>query len=112
MPIKQVIMPPVRKLIRRGHRLEKSFAGETTLAPMFTLSVASRIAINEITTATGEGNRLSNCTGSQIAAPYIATVAEVTTIPITAYSVLVVSNARACTIPSSRWLRADRVKLG
>jgi len=35
IPIKQVITPPVLKLILRGHRLEKSFAGETTLAPMF-----------------------------------------------------------------------------
>jgi hypothetical protein len=43
----------VRKLTLRGHKLEKSFAGETTLAPIFTFSVASKIASNEITTATG-----------------------------------------------------------
>ena len=67
--MKQVITPPVRKLIRLGHKFEKSFAGDTTLAPMFTFKVASRIAINEITTAMGEWNRLSNCTGSQIAVP-------------------------------------------
>ena len=54
MPMKQVMMPPVRKLIPRGHRLEKSLAGETTLAPILTLSVANRIATSEITTATGE----------------------------------------------------------
>ena len=54
MPMKQVMTPPVRKLIPRGHRFEKSFAGETTFAPMLTFSVASRIATSEITTATGE----------------------------------------------------------
>ncbi len=54
IPMKQVIMPPVRKLIFRGHRFEKSLAGETTLAPIFTFNVASRIASSEITTATGE----------------------------------------------------------
>ena len=53
----------------RGHRLEKSFAGETTLAPILTFSVASRIANSEMMTATGEWKRLSSCTGSQIAVP-------------------------------------------
>jgi len=28
MPMAQVIKPPVRKLMRRGERLEKSLAGE------------------------------------------------------------------------------------
>ncbi len=35
-------MPPVRKLMSRGARLEKSFDGETTLAAMFTFRVATR----------------------------------------------------------------------
>ena len=40
-PMKQVIIPPVRKLIRDGHRFEKSLAGETTFAPMLTTALAS-----------------------------------------------------------------------
>jgi len=48
IPMKQVRMPPVRKLIFLGHRFEKSFAGETTFAPMLTFNVASRIAMSEI----------------------------------------------------------------
>ena len=52
--MKQVITPPIRKLIFLGHKLEKSLAGETTFAPIFTFNVASKIANNEMTTATGE----------------------------------------------------------
>ncbi len=54
MPMKQVNTPPIRKLIFRGQRLEKSFAGDTTLAPMLTFRVASNIANKETITATGE----------------------------------------------------------
>ena len=35
MPTKAVMMQPVRKLIFRGARFEKSLAGETTFAAMF-----------------------------------------------------------------------------
>src|SRR3954470_22411286 len=68
-PAKQVITPPTLKVIRFGHKLEKSLAGETTFAPIFTFRVASRRARREITTATGEWKRLRSCTGSQIAEP-------------------------------------------
>src|SRR4029453_865546 len=69
IPRKQVITPPVLNDIRRGHRFEKSFAGDTTFAPIFTFSVASKIASKDNTTANGEWNRLNNWTGSQIAVP-------------------------------------------
>ena len=68
-PMMQVIRPPILKLIRRGQRLEKSLAGETTLAPMLILRRARRIAIKEMTTATGESKRLNTSIGSQIAPP-------------------------------------------
>ena len=42
-----VSMPPVLKLIRRGARLEKSFAGERKLAAM----LVERVAIVKVTTA-------------------------------------------------------------
>ena len=42
--IRRIVMTPPF-LMRRGHKLE--FAGETTFAPILTLSVASRIAIRE-----------------------------------------------------------------
>ncbi len=41
-------MPPILKLIRRGHRFEKSFAGETTLAATFTFSVVDETAARNI----------------------------------------------------------------
>ena len=41
-----VMIPPMRKLIWRGARLAKSFAGETTLAAMLVASVAIASAIS------------------------------------------------------------------
>src|SRR6516225_4413792 len=69
IPMKQVITPPILKEMRRGQRLEKSLAGETTFAPILTFNVARRIASKEIITAAGEWKRLNSCTGSQIADP-------------------------------------------
>src|SRR5262249_31816785 len=66
-PMKQVITPPSLNEIFFGQRLEKSLAGGTTLAPMFTLRVARRIASSEIAPATGQGKGLSGCPGPQIA---------------------------------------------
>ena len=64
-----VMMPPVRKLIRRGARLAKSFAGETTLAAMLVESVAMASVISARTESTGLSKRCMSCTGSQIAFP-------------------------------------------
>ena len=52
-PSKPVIKPPVRKLINPGARFEKSFDGETTFAPMFTLSVAINSATSASRAASG-----------------------------------------------------------
>ncbi len=41
IPIMPVINPPVRNEIHLGKAFAKSFAGETTLAAMFTASVAT-----------------------------------------------------------------------
>ena len=41
MPMMPVIRPPVRNEIHFGKALAKSLAGETTLAAMFTASVAT-----------------------------------------------------------------------
>ena len=51
--MKQVITPPILKLIFRGYRLEKSLAGETTFAATFTFSVANSNANIATTTAIG-----------------------------------------------------------
>ena len=47
-----VISPPVRKEIHLGNALAKSFAGETTLAAMFTARVATTTVNIEIATTT------------------------------------------------------------
>ncbi len=64
-----MIRAPVRKLIFRGAMLEKSKAGETRLAAMFT----DRVATSTVTSAYSRPTTLSvfaaSCTGSQIAVP-------------------------------------------
>src|SRR5713226_5896021 len=82
MPTRQVISPPVRKLIRRGERLEKSLAGETTLAATLTLSVEIRRAGRASTTAKGLPRRESTATGSHSACPKMMSVADVTAMPM------------------------------
>ncbi len=52
-PRNPVINPPVRKLISRGYRFEKSFDGDTTFAPIFTFSVATSTAISATNATTG-----------------------------------------------------------
>src|SRR2546426_10640592 len=81
MPMAQVIRPPVRKLMRRGERLEKSLAGETTLAATLTLSVAISKAIIARTTAKGLPRRARTATGFQSASPKMIRVAEGTAEP-------------------------------
>src|SRR5437879_5703354 len=82
MPMAQVMRPPVRKLMRRGERLEKSLAGETTLAATFTLSVAISKAIIARTTAKGFPRRARTATGFQSASPKMMRVTEVTAMPM------------------------------
>ena len=56
-----VISPPVLKRIQRGKALEKSLAGETTLAAMLTASVATTAVNIEIATTTGALNLPTSC---------------------------------------------------
>ena len=53
MPRMPVISPPVLKLIARGNALAKSLAGDTTLAAMFTASVATTTVNIEMATTSG-----------------------------------------------------------
>ena len=69
IPMKQVITPPMRKLIFRGQRLEKSLAGETTLAPMLTLSVASKNCEQRNHDSDRRVEAAQQWTGSQMAVP-------------------------------------------
>ena len=69
MPRMPVMRPPVLKRIQRGNALEKSLAGETTLAAMFTASVATTTVNMETAMTTGARNCRANCIGSQIARP-------------------------------------------
>src|SRR5260370_28921786 len=82
MTMAQLRRPPVRKLMRRGERLEKSFAGETTLAATLTLSVAMSNAIMARTTANGLPSRARTATGFQSASPKMIRVAEGTAMAV------------------------------
>ncbi len=69
MPRMPVIRPPVLNLIRRGNALAKSLAGDTTLAAMFTASVATTAVNIEMAITSGELNRPTSLIGSQIISP-------------------------------------------
>src|SRR5450755_2255629 len=91
-----VISPPVLNRIQRGNALAKSFAGETTLAAMFTASVATTTVNIETATTTGWENFPTSTTGSQIGFPKMITVALVMRTPIAAKRDIVVGSATAC----------------
>ena len=84
--------PPVRNEMRRGARLEKSFAGDTTLAAMFIASVA----MTAVSSATATRARLElrpRSIGSQMASWNTLALALVMKIPIAAKTVIVVGRA-------------------
>src|SRR2546425_7634897 len=101
MPTAQVMRPPARKLMRRGERFEKSFAGETTLAATLTLSVAMSSAIMARTTAQELPRRARTATGFQSASPKMIRVAEVTAIPIKEEKVIVAGDRKSTRLNSS-----------
>src|SRR5829696_7668046 len=96
----------------RGKTFAKSLAGETTLAAMFTASVATTTVNIEMATTTGASNFATSFTGSQIAWPKMITVALVISTPIAANRVIVVGRATTWPTTCSRWLRPKRVKSG
>ena len=67
--MKPVSRPPRLKVMSRGNALAKSFAGETTLAAMFTERVATTTVNIEMATITGSVNFPTSSTGSHIALP-------------------------------------------
>ena len=69
MPSTPVRRPPVRNEMCFGARLAKSFAGETTLAAMFTLSVATSTVNMAMATMTRDSKWPTSSTGSHIALP-------------------------------------------
>ena len=58
--------------------MEKSFEGETTLAPMFTFRVATNTATSASSATTGWWKRPSSTMGDHIGSPKIFSEAEVT----------------------------------
>jgi len=68
-PMTPVMMPPILKLIRLGARLAKSFAGETTLAAMFTLNVAMTTVNIAMPTTRRDAKCPTSSMGSHIALP-------------------------------------------
>src|SRR5262249_15938533 len=110
MPKSPVISPPVRKVIQRGKALAKSLAGDTTLAAMFTDSVAITTVNMDIATIQGCWNLPTSTTGSHMDWPKIIGLADVIMTPMAANTVMVVGNATTWPTICSRWLRPNRVK--
>ena len=104
--------PPILNEMCFGARFAKSFAGETTLAAMFTLSVATTTVNIAMPTTIRDGKRPTRSIGSQIVLPKITTDALVMTTPIAAKTVIVVGSATTCPMACSRCDLPNRVKSG
>ena len=92
--------------MRRGARLEKSLAGETTFAAMLVVSCAASTTSAPTMITGGLPIRAISTTGSQIASPKTTIVALVTATPMNANSVIVVGSPIAWPSTCERWLRA------
>ncbi len=104
IPITPVIYPPIRKLILAGDRLAKSLAGLTILAAILVARVEMATAIMAKLTIHLFSNLLANTKGSHIVEPKTMAVAEVTTTPIKAKSVMEGGKPMACPIT---WARCE-----
>jgi hypothetical protein len=78
--------------MRRGARLEKSLAGETTLAAMLVVSWAASTTSAPMMMTGGLPITAMSSTGSQIARPNTTIVALVTATPMNANIVIVVGS--------------------
>src|SRR5690348_8292485 len=94
-PIIAVMTPPVRKLIKRGMRLEKSLEELTTLAPIFTLRVATSKATSPSNASKGSLNLPKRRTGDQIGSPKITKDADVHVIPSSEKRVIATGSPKA-----------------
>ena len=81
--------------MRRGARLEKSLAGETTFAAMLVVSCASMTTSAPNTITGALPMRAITATGSQIASPNTTIVALVTATPMKAKAVIVAGKPSA-----------------
>ncbi len=94
-PRTAVITPPALAEMRWGARLEKSLAGETTLAARFVDSVATDRPTIARTVMNGPPIRAISFTGSQMSSPKITGVAEVTATPMNENSTMVAGRPSA-----------------
>src|SRR5208283_3047957 len=81
IPIIPVITPPVLKLMSLGMVLEKSFAGDTVLAAMFTEREATTRPTSARTSVMGLLNLPSSTAGSQTDSPNTMADADVMMTP-------------------------------
>src|SRR5258708_5823078 len=112
IPTTPVMSPPVRKEIRLGRWLERSFEGDGRLAATLVFSVASSSATRAIIATIGCLNARSRKTGYKMASPKITADADVTATPMNAYSVIAIGNPSACPTICARCDLAYRVKSG
>jgi hypothetical protein len=89
MPSAAVLSPPITSLMSLGARLEKSLAGDTTLAAIFVVNWAMSTMTAPRMTKRGLPMRAMSTTGSQIASPKTTVVALVTATPMKANAVIV-----------------------
>src|SRR5262245_50534653 len=112
MPMRPVMRPPVLNEIQRGSAFAKSFAGDTTLAAMFTASVAITTENIAKPTTSGLVKWPTSLTGSQMGSPYRIALALVISTPMAANRNIVVGSATLRPTTCSFWLRPKRVKSG
>src|SRR6185295_426002 len=91
-PMIAVIIPPMRNEMRFGSRFEMSFAGLTTFAAIFVVSVATESMTSEMMITGTEPSFATTLTGSQIVSWKMIVVALVTMIPMKQKSVIVVGS--------------------
>ena len=81
------MMPPLRKLIRFGLMLDRSYAADTKFATMFTPMVASTKTPLPNNMMMSLSTRSSSSAGSSTASPYTETEAAETTTDVSANAV-------------------------
>ena len=91
-----MIIPPIRNVTFFGAKLMNAFTGETTFAAMLVERVATVSAKSAMMIANPPPISPNSSVGSEIARPYMTTVAEVTATPINAKSVMKVGSPIAC----------------
>src|SRR6266545_7352250 len=91
----------------RGARLEKSLAGDTTLAAMLVDSVAMARPTRPMATTSGDENLPTRTVGSQMTSPKMMGVALVTAAPMNENRVIV---AGSPIVWPQTWSRCERQK--